>query len=143
MSVDERASWIQLLTAIGTYIAYAAIVLARADGGPLPEVAYTGVLIWMIGISVVMTIVLTIIGAIVSVIVTGDTEQKSDVRDRQINRAGEYFGHFALVAGALGAMVLAMVEAEPFWIANAIYAGFTVSAIVSSSAKAVLYRRGM
>ena len=143
MTVDERAAWIQLVTAIVTYTVYAAIVVGRANGVEIASVAYAGVLIWTVGVSVVVTILLTIIGTIISAIVTGDTEQNSDERDRQINRTGEYFGLFALAAGAFGGLVLAVLEAEHFWIANAIYAGFTVSTVVSSSTKALLYRRGL
>ncbi len=47
------------------------------------------------------------------------------------------------MAGALGGLALAMLRAEPFWIANAIYLGFFLSAILGSIAKIVAYRRGL
>ena len=42
--------------------------------------------------------------------------------------------------GSLGAMVLALFEADWFWIANAIYLGFVLSAIVASATKLAAYR---
>ncbi len=48
-----------------------------------------------------------------------------------------------LVAGAGGALILAMFEQDHFWIANALYVGFFVSSITSSIARLVSYRRGM
>ena len=45
--------------------------------------------------------------------------------------------------GGLAGLVLAMVEADWFWIANAIYLGFVLSAMLSSATKIGLYRRGL
>jgi hypothetical protein len=36
-----------------------------------------------------------------------------------------------------------MAEADHFWIANAIYAAFVLSALVSTPLKLVAYRRGL
>jgi hypothetical protein len=69
-------------------------------------------------------------------------ERRSDSRDKQIGRAGEYAGHWLLVAGAFAAMVMALAEADHFWIANVIYLAFTLAAIISSAVRIVAYRRG-
>ena len=45
--------------------------------------------------------------------------------------------------GALGALVLAMIEGDGFWIANTVYLCFVLSAILSSITKLVAYRRGV
>jgi len=47
------------------------------------------------------------------------------------------------VIGALGALILAWMEAPHFWIANVIYLAFVLQAILSSVAKLVAYRRGL
>ncbi len=47
-----------------------------------------------------------------------------------------------VVIGALGALILAMVEAEWFWIGNAIFAGFFLSAFIGGIARLIAYRRG-
>ena len=36
-----------------------------------------------------------------------------------------------------------MRTTRPFWIANAVYLGFVLSAVVGSVAKVVAYRRGL
>lgn len=52
-------------------------------------------------------------------------------------------GFFVLAAGFLPAFVLTMVEAEHFWIANAMYGAYLLNAITASVAKIVAYRRGL
>lgn len=44
--------------------------------------------------------------------------------------------------GALAALVLALAEADHFWIANVIYLAFALSAVLGSVAKIFAYRRG-
>ena len=64
-----------------------------------------------------------------------------DQRDQEINRLGEYTGQSFVVIGALAAMVLAMLEADWFWIANVVYLCFVLSAILGSATKLAAYRR--
>ena len=45
--------------------------------------------------------------------------------------------------GALGALVLAMLEADWFWIANVIYLCFVLSALLESITRLVACRRGV
>ena len=40
MSYDERNTWAQLLVGVVGTLAYVVIVLGKADGGPLVDVAY-------------------------------------------------------------------------------------------------------
>ncbi|HEY5882205.1 MAG TPA: hypothetical protein VIU11_25065, partial [Nakamurella sp.] len=68
---------------------------------------------------------------------------KKDQRDREIYRFGEYTGQYFVVAGAVAAVGLSMAELDYFWIANVIYLGFVLSAVVGSAAKVVAYRRGL
>jgi hypothetical protein len=65
-----------------------------------------------------------------------------DQRDKEIYRFGEYIGQSFLVIGGVAALVMAMAEVDHFWIANAIYLAFFLSAILGSVAKIVAYRRG-
>jgi hypothetical protein len=142
MTNEERISWVQAIITFAGYLIYAGIILSRADGGPLSGVAYAGPLLWIIVATIIATILGAIASAIFGAIVHKDLDPKSDERDRQINTRGEYFGLFALAAGAGGGMVLAMVQAPHFWIANAIFLGFTVSSLVSAVVKIISYRRG-
>jgi len=47
------------------------------------------------------------------------------------------------VIAGLGAIVLCAVEADGFWIANALFFGFALSALVGGVARVVAYRRGL
>ena len=49
---------------------------------------------------------------------------------------------FTVVIALLAAMVLSMLEAKHFWIANVIYLSFVMSAVFGSMARLAAYRRG-
>jgi cell division protein FtsW (lipid II flippase) len=139
MSSEEKSVWVQLVLAIGTYTAYLIIVLGRAASTPLTEVDYAPTLLWTIGVSIVASIVVTVVVGMFSPRDAG----KKDQRDKQISRFGEYTGHWFLVAGALAALLMALVQFDQFWIANVIYLAFVLSMILSSVVKIVAYRRGI
>ena len=71
-----------------------------------------------------------------------ELEQRADQRDREIEWFGDRIGQAFLVLGGLGGLVLAMTRADWFWIGNAIFAGFVLSAILGGIARLVAYRRG-
>ncbi len=138
MGWEERRAWIALVVTVATFSGYCVVILRRADGVALDEVAYRSAFLWTIGVSIVASILLEALAS--GSLPKG--ERRADSRDRQIGRAGEYAGHWLLVAGAFAGMVMALVEANHFWIANVIYLAFTLAAILSSAVKIVAYRRG-
>jgi hypothetical protein len=133
---EEKRAWILGIAAIASYAVYLVLVLGRAGGRPLAEVPYVTALVWTVGASIVVSIVAGILAAAISK--DGETDQ----RDREIGRFGEYVGHSFVVLGAVAALLLAMAEAPHFWIANAVYLAFTLSAILGSIARIFAYRRG-
>ncbi|MFJ7218038.1 hypothetical protein [Amycolatopsis sp. NPDC098790] len=133
---EEKSAWILGIAAVVSYAVYLVLVLGRAGGRALAEVPYVGTLLWTVGASIVATIVLSILVAVVS------KDGAKDQRDREIGRFGEYIGHSFVVIGAVAALLLAMAEAPHFWIANAVYLAFTLSAILGSVARIFAYRRG-
>ena len=66
-----------------------------------------------------------------------------DIRDRDISRMGSRVEQSFLVIAGLGVIVLCAARADAFWIANTMFAGFAVSAVVGSVARVVAYRRGL
>ncbi len=139
MTLEEKSTWSLAAVSVVAYATYVVVILTQADGAPLPEVAYQATLLWTIGGAVVVAILLNI-----AIQVTSDKDAPAkDQRDREIYRFGEYVGQAFVVIGAIAALILAMLEAAHFWIANAVYLAFVLSAVVGSAAKIVAYRRGL
>jgi hypothetical protein len=138
VALEEKRAWIMALISAGGYVVYLLVVLSRAGDGPLAEVPYVATLLWTVGTAIVVTIVLSIAAELTS---PKDSRRK-DGRDREINRFGEYIGQSFGAIGGVSALVLAMAEAKHFWIANAVYLCFALSAVLSSVAKIFAYRRG-
>ncbi|GAA5021603.1 hypothetical protein GCM10025734_77010 [Kitasatospora paranensis] len=44
--------------------------------------------------------------------------------------------------GGVAALVLSMAEVAPFWVANAVYLAFVLSALLGSAARIAAHRRG-
>ena len=136
MAVEEIRAWIMMVVSALAYGVYVGIVVTRS--GPVAGVAYIGPLLWSIGAAIVVTIMLhAVFGALAS-----GADRRKDQRDREIARVGDRIGQSFVIIGAIAAMLMAMVEVTYFWIANAIYLAFVLSAVVGSLAKIFAYRKG-
>lgn len=146
MSYEERGVWVYLMVTVGTYTAYVAIILGRADGTPLADVSYVATLLWTIGIAIAVNIVGRIVIEIVSSVAREITRtpdgMRVDARDKEINRFGEYVGGIVLGGSMVVPLGLALADVDQFWIANAIYTALVLSTCVSSVLKLIAYRRG-
>jgi hypothetical protein len=138
MGFEERRAWVMAVVAVVAYAVYVAVVLGRTDGAALADVRYAGALLWSVGGAIAASIVLHV--AMSAVWREGANEK--DQRDREIHRLGEYIGQSFLVVGGVAALGMAMADWDTFWIANVLYLGFVLSAVVASVAKIVAYRRG-
>lgn len=139
MSYEEKGQWVYLVANVLTFGAYIAIVAGLMSNTPVADIDYVPVLLSAIGVA----IGLSIGGRIVVEIISRSDTYKADVRDRDISRLGEYVGGILLGVAMLVPFVLAVAEVEHFWIANAIYVVFALSAFVSTTVKLVAYRRGL
>jgi MFS family permease len=135
MSFEEKNTWAFGVIAIVGYVAYLVTVLSQATT-PLADSAYIVPMLSTIGAAIAAGILAGILLGMSS------AREQKDERDRQIYRRGEYAGHAVVLAGAIGALLLAMIEAEHFWIANTVYLAFVLAAVLSSIVKLVAYRRG-
>jgi hypothetical protein len=149
MTFEEKVTWVSAGVFAIVPTVYFVIVLGQLGTTPAAEIAYQKPMLIAIGIS----ILLTIIGSILTGIGTGITAEirergsagdigRSDERDKEISRRGELIGYYVSSAGVVGAMALTMLEYPYFWIANVLYLGFVIAALVSSAVKIVAYRRG-
>ena len=139
VSYEEKGQWVYLV-AIGLGLpAYLLILSGLAANTPVTEIDYVPALLLVIGVG----IVLSIAGRIVIEIVSRSESDKADVRDRDIGRHGEYVAGILLGVGMIVPFVLALAEADYFWIANTMYLAFALSAFVGTAVKVVAYRRGL
>jgi hypothetical protein len=139
MSYEEKGIWSYLAASAGAYLVYLAIVTDRVLRTPVAHVSYVAVLLWTAGVSVIAS---TAIRTLLESARPSDSRHR-DVRDKEIYRFGEYASRWCIVAGAAAALGMAMVRWDYFWIANVIYLGFVLWAVVGSALKLVAYRRGL
>ncbi|WP_330334127.1 hypothetical protein OHS33_33240 [Streptomyces sp. NBC_00536] len=138
MSFEEKRAWTMGLVAVAAYAVYLSLLLSRAGDGPLTEVAYVPLLLWSVGGSTGATIAVTIALGIAS----PRGGRRTDQRDREISRFGEHIGQSFVAIGAIAALLMAMADWDRFWIANAVYLAFVLSAVLGSAARIAAYRSG-
>lgn len=143
MVYEERNSWSALIVTLVTTVAYVIVVVRTADGGSLTDVEWWPIMAWTIGVSIVASVVLSVVWGIIAGMVDPDEAGEFDERDRDISRMGERVGRFFVVVGGLGVIVLSALNADPFWIANTMFFGFALAAIVGGVASVTAYRRGL
>ena len=139
MTYEQKGRWVYLVVTLGAYCAYVAVILGRSGTGALVDVAYVAPMLWTIGIAIVVSIV----GRIAVEIARPSRPQRADVRDRDINRSGEYLAGLILAVAMVLPLGLTMAQAGHFWIANAMYAAYVVSTVAGTVTKLVAYRRGL
>lgn len=138
MSSEEKHSWIYVVVGVLVPLVYFATVLSKVPGTDVATIGYVWPMLTAIGVGIGASIVLSIMAAIISPGEAG----KTDVRDKEINRRGEYVGFYVMSVAAIVPLGLAMAKAEHFWIANALYLAFVLAALASAVVKIVAYRRG-
>lgn len=143
MVYEERNVWAGLIVSVLVIPGYVIAVLLQAGGGPLPAVDWFPLMLWTIGVGIVATIVISVLWGIVAGAKDPDGVGRSDIRDRDISRMGSRVEQGFLVIAGLGVIVLCAMGADVFWIANTMFLGFAVSAIVGGVARAIAYRRGL
>ncbi|MDF5752817.1 hypothetical protein [Spongiactinospora sp. TRM90649] len=138
MSFEEKRAWIYIVVAAGVAVVYFAIILSRVPGTDVATIAYMWPMLTALGVGIAANIVLNMVAAMISPREAG----KTDERDKQINRLGEYVGFYVMSIAAVVPLGLAMAKIEQFWIANTLYLAFVLAAVASSIVKIVAYRRG-
>ena len=139
MSYEEKGTWVYLVTSAGAYAVYLVIIIGRVLSTPIAHVPYVAVLLW----TCVASIVASMVGRVAVETASPSDSRRSDVRDKEIYRFGEYASRWFVVGGAAAGFFMAVAKLDYFWIANAIYLGFVLWAVVGSAVKLVAYRRGL
>lgn len=121
------------------YVWYFAVVFGQIRSVEVREIAYRPLMV----VTVAVLVALVVVAHLLVALANPRDAEKSDDRDREINRFGEYVGGYVLGTGAFFALALAMIEVDYFWISNAILVAMVTSELVTGGTKIVLYRRGI
>lgn len=140
MSTEEKHTWFYAIASPIIYLVYLGVIIYRAQGVPIAEVAYVGPMLWALGL-VIGTAILSRIA--LAIIWQKDERHSPDERDRQVNRFGDKVGLTIGSLASLAGLILALVEADYFWIANVIFLGCTLAGFTGSLAKIYAYRQGV
>jgi len=147
MSSEERGQWVYVVAIVVTYAAYLVITLGHLGQTAPADIDYVPTMLWSIAIGIALAIVgrigVEIVSRISAEMAGLDAGPDADVRDRDIGRFGEYIAGAALGVGMVVPFVMTLAEFDYFWIANAMYLAFVLSAVVGASVKLVAYRRGL
>ncbi|MDF2560044.1 MAG: hypothetical protein K0R99_1490 [Microbacterium sp.] len=143
MVYEERNAWAGLIVSPIALVVYVVLVLQQAGGGPLTAVDWFPLMLWTIVGGIVATIVISVVWGILAGMKDPDGAGRSDIRDRDIGRMGGRVEQAFVVIAGLGVIALCAVGADVFWIANTMYLGFAVSALVGGVARVIAYRRGL
>jgi hypothetical protein len=164
MTLGERTVWVYLVVVVVTSGVYFAAMVPAALTRPAREIAWVGPMLWTMGASILATIVGSIAVAIGDRLggpaVFGraarrrgeprqgatcegpDGEPATDVRDAEIAQVGGRASTGVLGVALAAGLALAMLDVDTFWIGNALFLFGTVGAIVETTTKIRLYRRG-
>ncbi|GIG55626.1 hypothetical protein [Demequina activiva] len=148
MTVNERAVWATLITFPLVGAVYFAVVLTRAAEMPVDEVSWVVPMIWAMGLLIGMVILGTIAASIATAIAAearGETAEleEGDVRDKQIELLGDARAYQLSGFGGLAAIILLMVGAEPFWVANTLFLSGILTGMLAAGIKIRAYRNGL
>ena len=135
MTFLEKSNWVVLVVAVPTLLLYVAMVVPQVLGKPIAEVSWVQPMTF----AIVGFIVANILGNVVAAATNPREADKNDQRDREIDHYGERVGNWLIIVGSIAALVLAMTEADHFWIANAIFLGGIAGALLSSLTKIAAY----
>jgi hypothetical protein len=138
MTFHEKSEWAYAFAAFATATVYFAWLGIQLGNAPAADIDYRGAMLWTIGVSM-------LVHSLGTGIVRGSTPKgadKADLRDKEVNRRGDALSFYVFSSLAAIPLVLALVNAPMFWVANVLFAAFAFTAVFGVVVKHVLYRKG-
>jgi hypothetical protein len=135
MAFMEKTNWVILVVGISTLAVYLGVVLPQALTRSIADVSYVQPMVY----AIVAFIVLCIVGMIVAAASNPKEADKQDQRDKEIDQVGERIGNSFIAVAFGGALILTLVEADYFWIANALYLGGMAAGLLGAVIKIAAY----
>jgi hypothetical protein len=139
MPQEEQRTWIYAVVALVVPAVYIINMLGKVASTPVERIDYVGAMLLAIGVAIVASIVANILVGMFS----SAEARRKDERDTHIGRLGFILGFYVFSILMVAPLVMAMAEVPHFWIANAIYLAFALTAFLYSVLKIVAYRRGL
>jgi Flp pilus assembly protein protease CpaA len=132
----EKSNWVVLIVGLPMLVIYGAVVVPQLMDRPIAEVDWVGPMV----AAILGFVVANVLGNVVAAATNPREADRHDERDREIDRFGERIGNWLVAAGAVVALILAMVMAHQFWIANAIFLAGIAGSLLGSAVKIAAYR---
>lgn len=70
-------------------------------------------------------------------------DRVTDARDRDVNRRGDVLTFYVFSALAAIPLALGLMGLDTFWITNALFLAFSITAVFSVAAKLAIYVKGV
>jgi hypothetical protein len=138
MTFEEKSTLTMtgiLLLVFGWYFT---LVLGPIADSPAREFAYTGLMVAV----VILLVILATVSHIFLAILFRKQVNAYDERDRFIALRSERIAGYVLAAGVFAGIGLTMVRTDAFWVAQALIASLVLAEVTDGVIKLVLYRRG-
>lgn len=127
MSHPEKSALVTAGSLLIAYAWYLTNLVAQAGSGPVAAIGYQRSA--LVAAAVLIVLLALSHGVLAA---AGYRESSSGgVRASAVERTGRLRGGAVVIVGAVLAMVLAMVEVDHFWIANALLAALVVAELAS------------
>jgi len=138
MTFQEKSTLTMTAILVLVFGWYFTLVLGPIARSPAREVAYTGLMVAV----VVLLVILAGVSHAALAILFRSQANVDDERDRLIAlRSGRVAG-YVLVTGVCAGIWLAMIQSDTFWIAQALIGALVVAEVTEGVTRLVLYRRG-
>ena len=137
-SYEEKGVWTSLVVSVAVSVWYAVVVLQNLQRTSAEKLDFGPTLLLAIGVSIGASIIVRILVEILS----PSDSYKVDARDKEISRRGSYVMGMVVAIGMIGPLLLAIISADAFWIANAMFAIYIVGSVAGNIVQLISYRRG-
>lgn len=139
MTFQEKSALVMTSILLLVFGAYFVLVLGPVAISDERQYAFTGL---VIGATVATAILAAASHVVLALVFRSQASAGQDERDRLIALRSERVSGYVLAVGIFAGIVLAMMEADTFWIAQALLGAWVLAEMAEGALKLVLYRRG-
>jgi hypothetical protein len=143
VAVEEKRWWFYATVTLVVSAIYFAIILPPALAGPVERLPFQLPLLVASLAGALISVLGNVVLRVTSRIASGGQTVLRDERDRAIDRTGERVGTIVLATTMAIPYALALLRADPFWIAQGIYLALALWAFAGAAAKIWAYRAGV